>query len=120
MVEHRKAPRQKSLLQGRVYFNNRRSSIDCIVRDISATGAKLTFSSAVETPAVVELYIPNKDETRPARIVWRRGEDVGLTFISASESDLDLSARVERLEEEIKELRGALAELRKELKRPSV
>lgn len=119
MTEHRRATRQKSFLQGRIYFNNRRASIDCIIRDISATGAKLTFSSAVETPATVELYIPNRDETRPARVAWRRGDEAGLEFVSPSVPvpDSELSTRIQKLEEEISEVRSALAELRAELKR---
>ena len=120
------AARQKSLLQGRIYFNNRRSSIDCLIRDISATGAKLRFSSAVETPAFVELHIPNKDETHPARVAWRRGEEMGVEFVApraldsqfaSRDSDSDLSRRVQKLEEEISAIGAALVELRAELKR---
>ena len=36
MSERRVATRSKSLLQGRVYYNNRRSSVDCVIRDITA------------------------------------------------------------------------------------
>ena len=49
LKERRAATRQKSFLQGRIYFNNRRTSVDCLVRDISETGAKLTFAAAVTT-----------------------------------------------------------------------
>ena len=64
MDERRVAMRHKSFLQGRIYFNGRRSSVDCLVREISDTGARLKFSTAVVTPDVVELHIPSKDEIR--------------------------------------------------------
>ena len=40
MKERRSSARQKSFLQGRIYFNNRRSSVDCLIRDYSETGAR--------------------------------------------------------------------------------
>ena len=39
-MEKRKSSRARSLLAGRIIFNNRTSVIDCTVRDISDTGAK--------------------------------------------------------------------------------
>ncbi len=119
MAEHRRAARQKSFLQGRIYFNNRRSSVDCVIRDISPTGARLTFSSGVETPALVELHVPNKEETHSAKVAWRRGDEMGLEFVTAGPqvAEAELSARLQRLEEDVREVRSALAELRAELKR---
>ena len=78
--ERRTRARQRSFLQGRLYFNNRRSSLDCLVRDISGTGAKLKVSDSVAIPEIVELHIPNKDETYRAKVQWRTGFELGLTF----------------------------------------
>src|SRR5436190_12856484 len=80
MSERRTTTRQKSFLQGRILFNNRRSSVDCLVRDISEYGAKLKFSEAITVPEVVELYIPNKDESYRARVQWRLGEGRGVAL----------------------------------------
>ena len=52
MTERRSVSRQKSFLQGRIFFNNRRTSVDCLIRDISPYGARLIFSDAVTTPDV--------------------------------------------------------------------
>jgi hypothetical protein len=76
------SPRQRSFLQGRIMFNNRRSSLDCLVRDISDQGAKLKFSEAIAVPDVIELLIPSKNETYRARVRWRVGEEVGVAFES--------------------------------------
>src|ERR1700685_1607251 len=80
MAERRVAPRQKSFLRGCIYFNNRRSVLDCLVRDLTEDGARIIFSHAVNVPDIVELYIPQKEQTLRAHVKWRRGDDVGLDF----------------------------------------
>jgi hypothetical protein len=118
MQDRRSSTRQKSFLKGRLFYNNRRSSVDCLVRDISDTGAKLVFSSAVSIPEVVELYLSNKDDVRRARVQWRRGEEVGVDFENADGgSSADLFARVLRLESECALLKRSLRELRTEMRK---
>lgn len=80
MAERRRSVRKKSFLRGCVYFNKRRSAIDCLIRDISDQGARIIFSGAVNVPDVVDLYIPQKEQTIRARVQWRRGDEVGLAF----------------------------------------
>src|SRR4051812_47239076 len=46
----RSSRRVRSLIQGRVVFNNRNSTFDCTLRDSSETGARLTFSAHVPIP----------------------------------------------------------------------
>jgi len=125
--ERRNATRQKSFLQGRIYFNNRRSAIDCLIRDISATGAKLIFSQTASIPDVVELFIPQKDQTLRAHVQWRSGEEAGVAFKSAQApvqtpaqarakmpagDGTDMAARVEQLEAEVAAIRRMLKRLR--------
>ncbi len=83
MAERRHATRQKSFLRGCVFFNKRRGAMDCLIRDISADGARIIFSGAVSVPDIVELCIPQKEETVRARVKWRRGDEVGLAFTAA-------------------------------------
>ena len=80
MAERRRSVRKKSFLRGCVYFNKRRSAIDCLIRDISDQSARIIFSGAVNVPDIVDLYIPLKEETVGARVQWRRGDEVGLAF----------------------------------------
>ena len=119
MEERRKTSRQKSLLRGRVYFNNRSSTAECIVRDISAHGARLIFADEVTVPDVIELYIPQKRQTLRAQIVWRRADEFGVSFsnfeLSASPAeDGDLAERVQRLEHEIEMLKRTIKRLKAE------
>jgi len=122
--ERRTLVRKRSFLQGRLYFNNRRSSLDCLVRDISNHGAKLKISDSVAVPDFVELYIPNKDETYRAKVQWRTGFELGLTFdgdqdtpsIVPGAAPVDLPERVRRLEAEVASLHRKVNELQNELR----
>ena len=119
MAEGRKVARQKSLLRGCIYFNNRKSTADCLVRDISAQGARLLFSDELTIPDVVDLHIPQRDRTYRAHIVWRHGSEAGIAFAvpdqeaQADESN-ELSMRVAKLEHEIELLKRALKRLKSE------
>jgi hypothetical protein len=84
MAERRRSVRKKSFLRGCVYFNKRRSAIDCLIRDISDQGARIIFSGTTNFPDVVELYIPHKEQTVRAHVQWRRGDEVGLAFPEAA------------------------------------
>jgi hypothetical protein len=126
MNERRKVARQKSFLRGCIYFNNRRSAVDCLVRDISSTGARLIFSDAVQTPDVVELYIPQKEQTLRAQVQWRHGQEMGVAFAQAmasaetahSAEGGDLTERVARLEAEIATLKKLVKRIRAEAAGP--
>lgn len=122
MNERRLYARQKSFLQGRIYFNNRRSSIDCLIRDLSENGARLKFSEAITVPEAMELYIPNREEMHRARVEWRNGNEMGVSFtrevqapsIAPDGAQSDLSSRVQRLEAEVASLKRIVNELRAE------
>jgi hypothetical protein len=122
--ERRTLLRKRSFLQGRLYFNNRRSSLDCLVRDISDQGAKLKVSDSIAIPEFVELHIPNKDETYRAKVQWRTGFEIGVTFENEQEAPsivpgaapADLPERVRRLEAEVAALHRKLNELQNELR----
>src|SRR5689334_9509706 len=98
MAEQRTSVRQRTFLQGRVFFNDRRSSIDCLIRDMSASGAKLLFSDATGVPEAVELHIPSKGETYRARVRRRDRQEIGISFdkddISPVAPASDLGGRV--------------------------
>lgn len=113
MDEKRSTARVRSFLKGRILFNNHMSSMDCLIRNISATGAKLEIGVAVAIPDVFELFIPQRGDTLRAQLRWRRGEEVGVTF-SEPQAPLDpaaeIMARLKRLEAENARLRQLLAE----------
>jgi len=119
--ERRRATRQKSFLRGCIYFNNRRSALDCLIRDISATGARLIFSDTVTIPDIVDLYIPQKERTLRAHVHWRHGDEVGVAFANAAQGShqpahvAELAERVQKLESEIAAMRKLLKRLKAEI-----
>src|ERR1044072_8251573 len=105
-VERRRTARQKSFLRGMIYYNNRRNAMDCLIRDISPYGARLIFSDSVSTPDVLDLYIPQKEQTLRVHVIWRQGQEVGVAFAQATHMEPaaetgDLAERVAKLEIEI-------------------
>jgi hypothetical protein len=85
--ERRIAPRVKTLKRAKVYFNNMNSTFDCVVRNISSTGALLTLDEAAHLPREFGVRIGETKELRPARLVYRRGMLAGIHFLDAPEQE---------------------------------
>lgn len=112
--ERRKTQRGRTYLGGRIVFNARASTIDCLVRNISSEGAKISFAEGVAIPGEFEVTIHRKAETRRARIVWRNETQAGIVFLrSASEKFVSLEAarRIRKLEAEREALTQRVAQL---------
>jgi PilZ domain len=100
------------------------SNIDCIVRDISETGAKLRFRCRPSVTDFLELHIPTKRKIAQSKVVWIDDCEVGVSFeyivavdTSPPSSDGELSVRIARLEDEITALKEMLYCLRKQTSR---
>jgi hypothetical protein len=125
MGERRNARRSKSFLQGFVYVSRKRGALSCLIRDLSDKGARIIFSDTVTLPDMVELYIPQREQTLRAKVQWRRNDEIGLAFIAA-ERELDATPsagevvqRVALLEAEIASLRALLKRLKNEKSDPA-
>jgi hypothetical protein len=120
MGERRGLRRSKSFLRGFVYVSRKRGALACLVRDLSDKGARIIFSDTVTLPDVVELYIPQRDQTLRARVQWRRNDEIGLAFIAAERaaeaqpSAAEVVQRLAMLEAEITALRALLKRLKGE------
>ena len=93
------------------------SSLDCLIRDISASGARLIFSDTVTIPDVVDLYIPQKEQTLRSQVHWRHGDEIGVAFVHGAQSGVPQPANVGELAERIQKLEAEIVALRKMLKR---
>lgn len=115
--DKRTSPRTRTFLQGKVVFNNRMSTMDCVVRNVSSTGAKIQLTGAVTLPDVFELSIPQKGETVRVRLRWRRGDEAGVSFVTGAAEVVhdpepqDVHERMQDLERENARLRRILAEM---------
>lgn len=115
------ALRVRTFLKGMVYYDNRRVTIDCTVRDLSDTGARIAFTSAVTVPDNIELHIPAKERTYKA-IVRRRDEyEIGVSFEDQRSgdprrvADADVTQRVAMLEQEVAQLKKLVRKMRDKL-----
>ena len=116
MGERRNSRRLKSFLRGFVYFDKRRGTMSCLVRDLSGDGARIIFSEAVTIPDMINLHIPQKNQTLRARVTWRRGDEIGLGF-SAANPVADPLPDAAELMKRVAQLEGEIASLRRVLKR---
>jgi len=120
MGERRGSRRTKSFLRGFVYVSRKRGALACLIRDLSEKGARIIFSDTVTLPEIVELYIPQREQTLRARVQWRRNDEIGLGFIEAARAAdaaptaTEVVQRVAMLEAEIASLRVLLKRLKAE------
>ena len=82
MVEKRKATRSRTLLGGVIAFNNCESTMDCQVRNLSADGAKVTFSNTAVVPDQFDLKISRKERSFRTRMIWRKLNEAGVAFLN--------------------------------------
>jgi hypothetical protein len=54
--------------------------IGCLVHNISATGAALDVTSAVEIPEHFTLVLPADDRQMSCHVVWRKDARIGIAF----------------------------------------
>lgn len=85
-MDQRASKRQRTILDGRIVFNNRFSLIECTVRDLSDTGARIAFSHPITIPQEFEIEVPNKRLSRWARVMWSNGKEYGITFAEAPQA----------------------------------
>jgi hypothetical protein len=120
MSERRGSRRSKSFLRGFVYVSRKRGALACLVRDLSEKGARIIFSDQVTLPDMVELYIPQRDQTLRARVHWRKNDEIGLAFIESERvpdtqpSAAEIAQRVALLEAELVSLRSLLKRMKAE------
>lgn len=81
MLERRNAPRGRTFIGGKVDFNNSFCVVDCLVRNMSETGARLTFADTAVIPDQFDLRLPQKNQIRRARLIWRHHDQVGINFV---------------------------------------
>jgi len=121
----RRSERIKSFLRAQIIFNNRLSTVDCIVKNISLHGARVALDEAMTIPNQFELHIPQKGKTYRARMAWRDSGAIGVEFVdepsaaitvpSTSLSDGTPEGRVRELEIMNAQLKARIRELSKRL-----
>jgi hypothetical protein len=110
MIERRENVRDKVIYGGVADLGERGSARECIVRNISDTGASLEFSNVVQLKKDVALKqdlgltIARKGRSFLAKIVWWRDNFIGVAF-SEGHPDAPVSDLEERLRKSEKKTR---------------
>jgi hypothetical protein len=78
MVETRVAPRFRVTKPAKIDHGG--DKINCVVRDISATGAAIEISDVVRIPEYFVLSIPEDRLKLPCHVVWRTQYRIGVAF----------------------------------------
>jgi hypothetical protein len=80
---NRKREARKSLRQpGWITFDGGFAARQCVVEDLSATGAKVTLEDPNTLPAKLRLALTRDVRTgKNCEVVWRRGRSVGVKFV---------------------------------------
>jgi len=129
MAEKRAKRRQKTLLHGFVYYDDSPCAVECVVREISETGARLKFEAPQLPVTAFELDLPLRGQKFRAEVKWQRDNEIGVVFADISDilappispapgapvSYDDLAMRVRRLETEFAALRLMLKRLQQKI-----
>ena len=83
LLSDKKREKRKSLSQpGWITLDGGFAARQCVVQDMSSTGAKVTIDDPNTLPTKLRLAFSRDARTgRPCEVVWRRGKSVGVKFV---------------------------------------
>lgn len=77
-AERRSETRHRALKGGSLSFNKGYGALECVVRNLSAHGARLAFGDTMAVPSRFDLVISGDDRVRDAHVRWRTLTAVGV------------------------------------------
>lgn len=80
-MERRGGERTSVHKRGRVFLAHLNASVDCLVLDVSRSGARLGIDLDLSLPDEFDLMLSYHGERQRARLRWRRQKQVGVEFI---------------------------------------
>jgi hypothetical protein len=113
--EARRSERLKSLLRAKIVFSGGSSTIDCLIRNVSAHGMRLEIAESLSVPGEFDLEVPHKGRTYRARLIWRGEGMIGVAFVPANAEPIRPDGDLQRLERENADLRAQLRQLTERL-----
>lgn len=84
-TEQRLSPRRRVLKSGIATYNNRTAVVRCTIRELSETGARIQADDTRLIPDRFELVNEFDGLVAAVAVVWRRGAEIGVAFLSAFE-----------------------------------
>jgi hypothetical protein len=77
----RREARHKVLRKGKITYSNGNFEVECQVRDLNSTGAKLKLAGDVTVPSCFQITIYPEKLTRSAQVCWRNDLVIGIRFL---------------------------------------
>ena len=79
-LEKRLSPRRNTSIEAVLVYNSGRTRTDCVIRNLSDSGAKLELKGSVASiPNTFDLIAPGH-RPHPCRVVWRTLKELGVQF----------------------------------------
>jgi hypothetical protein len=78
-TDRRENLRHRALKEAQIVIKGS-STIDCVVRNMSAAGARLGLRSTIDVPDQFDLLIVREDLLHPCQKIWRTGDTLGVNF----------------------------------------
>jgi hypothetical protein len=79
-ADRRSIERRRVLKGARLSFNKGYGAFECLVRNVSDSGARLTFGDSSAVPSQFDLLISGDDVARRATVRWRTMTALGVSF----------------------------------------
>jgi hypothetical protein len=79
-LEKRLAPRRNTMIEAQVVFDGGRRVLPCIIRNLSAGGARLEMGKVMGVPNTFDLLVP-RARPQACRVAWRALRELGVQFV---------------------------------------
>lgn len=79
-TDRRSGERRRVLKGARLAFNKGFGAFECVVRNLSESGARLSFGETSAVPSQFDLQISGEDVFRKATVRWRTMTALGVSF----------------------------------------
>ena len=124
-IEQRGAKRYTTLKKGNIIFNNAMCNVECLIRDLSKSGARVELPLWHDLPKRFMLAIAG-GPSRQCEVVWSVGNWLGVNFtdqtaalhqptMNQASCREDLLTRVGRMQQKLSDLHVGMNSLRADL-----
>ena len=96
-VVTRRESRKRTILTGKLALSRGAFTIDCIIIDLSKSGARIRIEEGAEIGGEVLLVHLREQVAFETRVAWRNGRDIGLEFIRKHDLSQATTAEMKRL-----------------------
>lgn len=116
MFDRRTSPRERVIFGGVIGTDEKNSKVECIVRNISGSGANIELPSSERVPEKFSIAIPKTGRSFVAKLIWWRANRAGVEFESAGSNhqvpgSLDFEERLRISEKKARALKQRVRQL---------